>query len=33
MPNARLKMVADAGHFVQWERPEVVNELIGAFLG
>lgn len=32
MPNASLAMVPFAGHFVQWEKAEKVNELILTFL-
>ena len=31
-PNGKLKMIADAGHFVQWEKPEEVNRNIILFL-
>jgi pimeloyl-ACP methyl ester carboxylesterase len=32
VPNARVERVPEAGHFVQSEAPERVNELLGAFL-
>ncbi len=32
MPNARLKMIDRAGHFVHFERADLVNEEIRAFL-
>jgi len=32
LPNARLQMIGQAGHFVHFERAEVVNEEIRAFL-
>lgn len=32
MPNARLEMIADAGHFVQWEKADEVNREIVIFL-
>lgn len=32
MPNARLQMVPNAGHFFQWEQPGLTNELIADFL-
>jgi len=32
LPNARLRMIGQAGHFVHFERAEVVNEEIRAFL-
>lgn len=31
-PDARLFMVKDAGHFVQWEKAKVVNDLLLQFL-
>lgn len=31
IPNARLEMVKNAGHFVQWESAERVNEIIRRF--
>lgn len=33
MPNATLQMIPFAGHFVQWEKAEKVNEAIVSFLG
>lgn len=33
MPDARLEMIPFAGHFVQWEKADEVNQLIAAFLG
>lgn len=33
MPNATLQMIPFAGHFVQWEKSEKVNEAIITFLG
>lgn len=32
MPKARLEMIPFAGHFVQWEKAEKVNEAIRIFL-
>lgn len=32
MPNARFEMVTDAGHWPQFEQPEIVNRLIVDFL-
>jgi pimeloyl-ACP methyl ester carboxylesterase len=32
MPDAVLKMIPFAGHFVQWEKADKVNEAIGDFL-
>ncbi len=32
MPNAELKMIPRAGHFVQWEKAAEVNDLITAFM-
>lgn len=32
LPNARLEIVEDAGHFAPLERPEAVARLLGAFL-
>lgn len=32
MPNAKLMMIADCGHFVQWEKAEEVNEGVMSFL-
>ncbi len=32
MPHASLKMVADCGHFVQWEKADEVNRNIVSFL-
>jgi len=32
LPNARFRQVADAGHYPQIERPEVVADLIEAFV-
>jgi pimeloyl-ACP methyl ester carboxylesterase len=29
---SRMELVAGAGHFLQLERPEIVNELVGQFL-
>ncbi|MGY1867490.1 MULTISPECIES: alpha/beta fold hydrolase [Nocardia] len=33
MPNCDLYLAARTGHWVQWERAELFNELAGAFLG
>jgi pimeloyl-ACP methyl ester carboxylesterase len=33
LPNARLVMVPGAGHFVNLERPDVVNRAVLAFMG
>ncbi len=33
VPNLRVARVADAGHFVQTDQPEIVNELLVGFLG
>lgn len=33
MPHARLEMLAGCGHFVQLEKPDVVNEYIHEFVG
>lgn len=33
LQNGRLEMISSAGHFVQWEKAEDVNELIEVFLG
>jgi len=32
MPHAQLEMIADCGHFLQWEKAAVVNGHIKAFL-
>jgi pimeloyl-ACP methyl ester carboxylesterase len=32
LPNAQLEMVNKAGHFVQFEQPDKVNQLILSFL-
>jgi pimeloyl-ACP methyl ester carboxylesterase len=32
-PGSRFERVADAGHFLQLEQPERVNDLIGAWIG
>lgn len=32
IPAAKLKIIPDCGHFVQWEKPEEVNILINEFL-
>lgn len=32
MPTARLKIVADAGHTIHWERPSLFNDLLIQFL-
>ena len=32
LPGAILKLIPDAGHFVQWEKAEEVNESIKSFL-
>jgi pimeloyl-ACP methyl ester carboxylesterase len=32
-PSVRVERVPDAGHWVQHERPELVNRLLGEFLG
>ncbi len=32
LPNARLEIVADAGHYVEYEEPATVAKLIGDFL-
>lgn len=32
MPNARLKMLPEAGHFAQWEQADLTNQAIRAFL-
>lgn len=31
-PNARLFLIKDAGHFVQWEKAKTVNELLEQFV-
>jgi len=33
VPNLRLEMVRDCGHWTQQERPEEVNRLLLDFLG
>jgi pimeloyl-ACP methyl ester carboxylesterase len=33
IPNARLALIEDCGHFVQWERPDEVNHYISGFMG
>lgn len=33
MPNAELVMTSHTGHWMQWERAELFNELISEFLG
>lgn len=33
VPNCRVERIADASHWVQMDRPERVNELLGEFLG
>lgn len=32
MPNARMQMIADCGHFVQWEKADDVNREVIMFL-
>lgn len=32
LPNATLRLIPDAGHFVMLERPEVTTEVLSAFL-
>lgn len=32
LPNARLQMIQQCGHFLQWEKASVVNDLILQFL-
>ena len=32
MPDARLHLIPECGHFLQWEKHETVNSLIQAFL-
>lgn len=33
MPNAELVMTSHTGHWMQWERAELFNELVAEFLG
>lgn len=33
MPNAELVMTSHTGHWMQWERAELFNQLVGEFLG
>lgn len=33
MPNCDLFLATGAGHWVQWERAELFNDLVGSFLG
>lgn len=33
MPHAKLEMVSQCGHFLQWEKAETVNRLIHHFIG
>lgn len=33
MPDAKLYIIPDCGHFVQWEQADKVNELVVAFVG
>jgi pimeloyl-ACP methyl ester carboxylesterase len=32
MPNARLELVTDAGHFPHWEQPEAFVDKLAAFV-
>ena len=32
IPNARLELIADAGHFPHWEQPQAVVERLAAFI-
>ena len=32
MPNAQLVMTSHTGHWMQWERAELFNELVAEFL-
>ncbi len=32
MPNAELVMTSRTGHWLQWERAELFNQLVGDFL-
>jgi 2-hydroxy-6-oxonona-2,4-dienedioate hydrolase/4,5:9,10-diseco-3-hydroxy-5,9,17-trioxoandrosta-1(10),2-diene-4-oate hydrolase len=33
MPNAELVMTSHTGHWMQWERADLFNELVTEFLG
>jgi pimeloyl-ACP methyl ester carboxylesterase len=32
LPNARLELIADAGHFPHWEQPQAFADKLGAFI-
>jgi pimeloyl-ACP methyl ester carboxylesterase len=32
VPNIQIQRIPDSGHWVQQEKPDLVNELIGNFL-